>query len=100
MHDFDARDLVELAADAGFERVRLMVHSEISSGDSLMNATSIETLLRMAPNPLAPRLTEVIEASLSTVEASRFVDHLDAAISTQDCVRRWAMAFVVAEKHA
>lgn len=100
MHDFDARDLAELAAGAGFDRVRLTVLSEIDTGDSLMRATSLETLLRMAPNPLAPRLGEVIEASLTGDEAHRFLDHLHAAITHGACTLRWAMAFLAAEKRS
>lgn len=98
MHDFDERDLADMAAHAGFAQVRLALHSEISTGDSLMRATCFETLLSMAPNPLAPRLAEIVEASLSAREARRFIEHLRSAHANRACVRRWAMAFLVAAK--
>lgn len=96
--DFDDRDLAQMAESAGFERIELACHTSVVPRDSLMRATSVETLLRMAPNPLAPTLGEAVERCLSPAESTRLLDQLRSAIARQAAVRRSVIAFLVAEK--
>lgn len=98
MLEFDDRDLVELAERTGFERVHLECHIDIEPGVSLMEAEDVETLLRMAPNPLSASLGEAVEEALSPAEAERFVAHLTEAIAARAAIRRTAIAFLVADK--
>lgn len=97
MMDFDDRDLVRFAEEAGFEQIHLELHVDIQSG-GLTEAIDIETLLGTSPNPLAPTLGESIADALGPEEQARFVAHLAHAIETGGGVRRSAVAYLTACK--
>lgn len=97
MMDFDDRDLVGFAQDAGFERIHLECHVDVGPG-SLTRSVSIDTLLGSSPNPLAPTMRETIDEALDRAERERFVAHLANAIARGDGVRRSAVAYLTATK--
>lgn len=97
MTDFDDRDLVALAEDAGFARIHLESHIDIEPSP-LTRATSVDLLLDTAPNPLAPTVRESVAAALTDPERERFVAHLALAIAAGDPIRRSALAYLAATK--
>jgi ubiquinone/menaquinone biosynthesis C-methylase UbiE len=97
MMGFDDRDLVGLAEDAGFQRVHLECHIDRQPG-SMLQSVSLQALLDGAPNPLAPTVREAVEACLTPVEQRRFLRELERSIVECDCVRRSAVAYLVADK--
>ena len=72
MFDYDERDLLRFAADAGFGERHLELRVDIAP----QSPQSWETLARSAPNPLAPTLEEAMAEALSPAEAARFTAHL------------------------
>jgi arsenite methyltransferase len=99
MRDFDDRDLVWLAEDAGFERVHLECHIDVEPG-SQRRVVGRDALLDSAPNPLVPSLREAIASVLSPPERDAFVAYLERAIAEQRPLRRSAVAYLLAEKPA
>jgi arsenite methyltransferase len=97
MTDFDDRDLVGLAEDAGFERIHLETHIDVEPSPHL-RATSVDLLLDTAPNPLAPTVRESIAAALTDRERERFVAHLALMVAAGDPIRRSALAYLDATK--
>jgi arsenite methyltransferase len=97
MMGFDDRDLVGLAEDAGFQRIHLECHVDRQPG-SMLQSVSLQALLDGAPNPLAPTVREAVEACLTPVEQRRFLRELERSIVECDCVRRSAVAYLVADK--
>jgi arsenite methyltransferase len=97
MMDFDDRDLVRFAEDAGFDRIHLECHVDVEPG-SLSRTVGIEALLGTSPNPLAPTVGETIAEALGPDERDRFIAHLAEAIDRGDGVRRSAVAYLTATK--
>jgi arsenite methyltransferase len=97
MRDFDDRDLVWLAEDAGFERIHLECHVDVEPGSQL-RAVGLDALLDSAPNPLAPSLREAIATVLGPSDRDAFLAHLERAIVDQRPLRRSAVAYLVAHK--
>ncbi len=67
MVDFDAADLVHLAAQAGFVEVTATVEMALRP-DAWLGPTSWERLRSVRPNPDAPSFGEAIEAALDPPE--------------------------------
>jgi len=94
MVGFDERDLLRLAAEAGFSDIVLDYRAEVD-----VSAPPIgdwRALLNTAPNPLAPTYAEAIEATLSPGERHR----LEACLAEMADVptrRTAAAAFLAAE---
>jgi arsenite methyltransferase len=65
MSDFDERDLLALAEEAGFAQVRLDYRAEIGPWDE---PVTWESLLCGAPNPLVPSGGDVLDAALTPAE--------------------------------
>jgi ubiquinone/menaquinone biosynthesis C-methylase UbiE len=95
--DFDDRDLVWLAEEAGFERVHLECHIDVEPGPAL-SVIGVEGLLDTAPNPLQPSLREAIATVLGPSERDQFLGYLERAIAEQRPLRRSAVAYLLAEK--
>ncbi len=76
MVDFDERDLLGLAEDAGFDDVHLCFEVDVEEYRSSPWRTSWEALLHSAFNPLAPTLAEAMAEALSAEESARLCDHL------------------------
>jgi arsenite methyltransferase len=98
MMDFDERDLFAMARRSGFRSIHLELHCNLIPGRSEVASPSLETLLKSAPNPLAPTLREALEQALDATEQARFLSCLDTALERNDSLLLWAAAFLVAHK--
>jgi SAM-dependent methyltransferase len=111
MLDFDDRDLLAYAEQAGFPRVVVETRMQIVSypeaqatrkapklPETVAPSTRWETVLRSAPNPLAPTLEEAMAAGLTPDEAERFTAHLRPLVEAHRRVERSAVAYLRAEK--
>lgn len=77
MLDFDERDLLALADEAGFDRVSLSYEAAIGSDDALGHPPkSWKNLLASSGNPNIPTLGEAIHETLTPDEAERLAAHL------------------------
>jgi arsenite methyltransferase len=72
--DFDERDLLAWAQQAGFDPVSMSYEVELKPGSWLSG--SWETVLNSSGNPLVPTLAETIERALTPEEAAIFEAHL------------------------
>jgi arsenite methyltransferase len=97
MMDFDDRDLVRFAEDAGFERVHLECHIDLQP-EPLWQPVTVDTLLDSSPNPLAPTVRETIAQALTADEQARFIAHLAHAITADHPIHRSAVAYLTATK--
>jgi SAM-dependent methyltransferase len=74
MLDFDERDLVRWAGEAGFTGVRLDYRAEIDvPGPPIADWAALR---RTAPNPLVPTYGEMLDTVLTPAERDRFDAHL------------------------
>jgi arsenite methyltransferase len=97
MMNFDDRDLVQLAQNAGFDEVHVECHIDIGPG-SVPRPLDLEGLLDTAPNPTAPTIRQSIDAALNNAERERFLARLKQAVEDRDAVHRTAVAYVLATK--
>src|SRR6266545_6473917 len=73
MLDFDERDLLELAHEAGFPRVDVKLEARIERGRIWgSEPPPLDRLLATAPNPNAPTFQEVLAAEFTANERERF----------------------------
>ncbi|MEU7906793.1 methyltransferase domain-containing protein [Actinoplanes sp. NPDC049118] len=80
MLDFDERDLLRWAREAGFTRVSLDYRAEIDvPGPPVMDWAALK---RTAPNPLVPTYAEAIEAALTPAERERLDAHVESLAGT------------------
>jgi SAM-dependent methyltransferase len=94
MLDFDERDLVSLAVEAGFFPVELDLRIEVLPLDPM----SWERYVNTPGNPRVPPLAEAIETALDEEERSRLVDHLRPRVERGEGVIRSAAAYLRATK--
>lgn len=96
-YDFDERDLLALAEEAGFGEVHLEYHAEIAPGHPdfpVWKTMAWEAFARTARNPLVPTLEEAMEEALTPAERERFVAHLRPLVETGQLTRREARAYL------
>ncbi|MEX1358218.1 MAG: methyltransferase domain-containing protein [Gaiellaceae bacterium] len=93
--DFDERDLVRWAEEAGFGEVRLDYEVRIAPGYRVANWEAYE---RSSGNPLAPTLRETADDALGPEDAERFLGHLRAENEAGRGIDRYAVAFLWAVK--
>ena len=74
MLDFDERDLVRWAREAGFTEVRLDYRAEIDVPGPPI--TDWPALRRTGPNPLVPTYGEILDTALTAAERDRFDNHV------------------------
>jgi arsenite methyltransferase len=98
--DFDERDLIAFAERAGFRKVELAyeVRVERDAPRHFGSENSWDTFLRIAPNPLAPTLSETLDDALTPEEAKRFVSHLRPLFEEKKGTSRSAVAYLRAGK--
>lgn len=96
MLDFDDRDLVRWATQAGFPEVRLALHHEVVPG--ALRATTFDTFLDGAPNPLAPTLRETIHRALEGPERQQLLDYLRDRFTSTLPIQHWAVAYLQARR--
>src|SRR5215211_1525875 len=76
MLDFDERDLLDLAENAGFDKINLCYEAEIVAGDTLWGISEWEAFLNTAGNPKIPTFAEAMDQALTPEETERFTAHL------------------------
>jgi ubiquinone/menaquinone biosynthesis C-methylase UbiE len=95
MLDFDERDLLGYAEQAGFCDIHVELQAEVTRPTT---AVPWETFLQTAGNPNIPTLKEAIEQTLSPTEAVQFMAHLRPLVASNDCIQRSAVAYLWASK--
>jgi arsenite methyltransferase len=95
MIDFDERDLIAFAEEAGFREIHLQLEAEIQP---YTDDISWETYIRRAGNPKIPTLEEAMREALTSDEVERFAAHLRPLVVHKQGVRRSAIAYLWATK--
>lgn len=99
MLNFDERDLLAFAENAGFREAHLDYRVEITPGYSSSDSpTDWGTFVRSAPNPLAPTLEEAMAGALTPEEVVRFTAHLRPLVERAERTSRDAVAYLWAVK--
>jgi ubiquinone/menaquinone biosynthesis C-methylase UbiE len=96
MLDFDDRDLLDMAEQAGFRQIHLDLDRQIVEEH---RSQTWDSLLATSGNPLAPSIGDLISQALTTDEMQRFEAHIRPRIESGRRIRRLAMAHLWAEKH-
>lgn len=94
MLDFDERDLVVLAEQAGFFPVRLTLEIEVKP----LEPRRWDQFLNTAGNPKIPTLAEAMETALDGEERARLIGHLRPLVEAGRGEGRWATAYLWGEK--
>lgn len=95
MVDFDDRDLVRHAEDAGFPEVGLELRVSVTAR---REPVPWDVFVRMSGNPLIPTVGEAMEQVLTPAEAARFAGHLRPLVESGTGERRRALAYLTAAK--
>jgi len=95
MTDFDDRDLVRHAEDAGFPEVSLELQVSVRNR---RKPVPWERFRRTAANPLIPTFQEAVDQVLSPQEAGEFTRHLRPLVESGTGVERSALAYLTAAK--
>jgi len=96
MVDFDDRDLVRHAQDAGFPRIDLELQASVESSKEPL---AWELFIRRSGNPLVPTLAEVMSQVLSPQEITEFTTHLRPLVESGTGLKRLALAYLTAVKN-
>jgi len=94
MLDFDERDLIRLAQEAGFFPVQLRLDVDIKPTEP----RSWDVFLNTAGNPNIPTLAEAMQRSLTTRERQRLSAHLRPLVEQGLGEWRMAVAYLFATK--
>lgn len=94
MLDFDERDLMVFAEQAGFKEIHLELQAEIKPS----TLGNWETLLHIAFNPKVPTLAEAMQQTLTPDEADQLVAHLRPLVENKQGIARSAIAYLWAIK--
>jgi SAM-dependent methyltransferase len=94
MLDFDERDLVRFAEDAGFFPIDLELQVEVRSTEP----KPWPAFANSSGNPKIPTIAEAMEQSLTPAERQRFADHLRPLVEEGRGVWRMAHAYLMAVK--
>jgi arsenite methyltransferase len=95
MIDFDERDLVRHAQDAGFPEIDLELRVSVKARKE---PVPWERCIRSSGNPLTPAFGEVLDQALSPEEAAEFTRHLRPLVETGAGLERRALAYLTAVK--
>jgi arsenite methyltransferase len=95
MLDFDERDLLRHAQDAGFAEIDLDLRVSVKTRKE---PVPWDLFTRVSGNPLVPTLGEAMEAVLSPQEAAEFTAHLKPLVESGAGQLRRALAYVTAIK--
>lgn len=96
MIDFDERDLVRHAEQAGFPEISLELQVTV---ENARQPVPWERFLRTSGNPLIPPVGEAMEHTLTPQEISEFSAHLRPLVETGTGQKRGALAYLTAIKH-
>lgn len=97
MLDFDDRDLVRLAEQAGFADVQLDLRVTVQARRP---AAPWDRFLRQSGNPNLPPLAEMLERALSPAELAAFTAHLRPLVEAGLGESRKAVAYLTASDSA
>ena len=95
MGDFDERDLVRYAENAGFPEISLDLRLNLKP---TIQPCAWETFLRTSGNPLIPPLGEVMEQVFSAEESAAFTAFLKPLVESGHGQERAALAYLTAVK--
>lgn len=95
MVNFDERDLVRLAEQAGFGEIRLELEVKVRRP---LEERTWDNLLHVPGNPKIPSLAEAVEQALTPEEGERFLAHLRPFVEARQGVERSAVAYMRAVK--
>jgi arsenite methyltransferase len=95
MGDFDERDLVRHAKDAGFPEINLELRVSVKTRKEPM---PWELFKRISGNPLIPTLGAALDSVLSPQEAAEFTAHLKPLVESGTGRQRRALAYLAAAK--
>jgi arsenite methyltransferase len=95
MGDFDERDLVRHAEDAGFPVIDLELRVTVKNAKQPM---PWERFLRMSGNPLIPSFGEAMDRALSPGEIAEFTARLRPLVESGAGQERLVMAYLTAMK--
>jgi arsenite methyltransferase len=93
MVDFDERDLVRHAQQAGFTHIDLELKVTVQSDTE---PVPWDRFLRMSYNPLIPPLADAMDQVLTPEEAERLTQHLRPLVESGRGRRRSALAYLTA----
>jgi ubiquinone/menaquinone biosynthesis C-methylase UbiE len=96
MFDYDERDLLAFAAEAGFGERHLELRVDVMPAPP----QRWETFVTTAPNPLAPTLQEAMAETLAPQEIDRFTAHLRPLVERGEGTLGVAVAYLWATKRA
>ncbi len=94
MLDFDERDLIRFAEEAGFFPVELELKAEIRPTEPL----PWNVFLNMSGNPKIPTFAEAMDVALTPEERERVTEHLRPLVEEGKGVWRMAHAFLTATR--
>ena len=94
MLDFDERDLLRLAENAGFEPIRMHLEAEITP----LDPRSWDGFLRQSGNPRIPTIAEAMDQALTPDERAELTTYLRPLVEEGRGVWRMAEAYVFASK--
>lgn len=95
MLDFDERDLLKLAQNAGFTHAKLVYEARVSSKAKYM---PWDMLYNAPPNPNALSLKEAFEKSLTQEEHEKAVEYMKNYMENNDASGGSAIAYLLAIK--
>jgi arsenite methyltransferase len=95
MGDFDERDLVRQAEDAGFPVIDLELRVTVKNAKQPI---TWERFLRISGNPLIPTFGEAIDRALSPEEITEFTAHLKPLVESGAGQERMVIAHLTAIK--
>jgi arsenite methyltransferase len=96
LHDFDERDLMTWAVQAGFVNPTLYYEAHI--GTDPHTWPDLDTFLRFAPNPTMPTPEDILDHALTASDAQRLRQHLATRLKSTDRKRRLATAYLTANR--
>ena len=95
MVDFDDRDLVRHARDAGFSEISLELRVTVKNHK---DPVPWERFLRMSGNPLQPTFQKALQQVLNAQEADALARHLRPLVESGAGLERTALAYLTAVK--
>lgn len=95
MIDFDDRDLVRHAEDAGFPEINLELQVSVKAQKQ---PVPWERFMRMSGNPLMPAFGEALDRVFSQQEAAEFTRYLRPLVESGAGLERMAHAYLTAVK--
>jgi hypothetical protein len=94
MGDFDERDLVAYAENAGFSEIHLELQIEVKPHED----EDWSAFLHAPWNPKVPSFAEAMEQTLTPTQAETFINHLRPLVEANQGIRRLAVAYLWAVK--